>query len=109
MLSMEKAQESAANIGPATARLVQSLMDDRRDNVRRVLALRERYGDYRLEAACERAWHFGDPSRTTLKRILEKALATQPLPAPPTSAPGRTFARTAAESLGALFGASPRQ
>jgi transposase len=113
MLSMEAAQEAAADIGPATARLVQSLLDDplldRRDNVRRVLALRERYGDYRLEAACERALYFGDPSLTMLKRILERALDSQPLPEPARTAAGRTFARTAAEILGALFGTPSRQ
>jgi transposase len=112
LFDADSVQQTAADIGPATAQLVAHLLDDpvldRRANVRRVLALRERYGDSRLEAACARALHFGDPSLTTLKRILDKALDSQPLPAPPATGPGRTFARTAAEILGALFGSPSR-
>jgi transposase len=114
LLTPDTMQAAASDIGPSTARLVQTLLDDplldRRDNVRRVLALRERYGDYRLEAACERALHFGDPSLLTLQRILEKGLDQQPLPVnPSTNGAGRTFARTAVEILGSLFGTLPRQ
>ena len=49
--------------------VVQQLLDDpiveRLPTVRRLVRLRERFGDERLEAACGRAVHFGDPTYAT--------------------------------------------
>lgn len=39
-----------------------------------MLRLAERYGPERLEAACERARTFGDPSYRTVKGVLERGL-----------------------------------
>ncbi len=77
---------------------------DRRRTVLRLLRLRERYGDERLEAACERAVRFEAPTYLTVKRILAQNLdqAEQLTPPPPT--PAQTFVRNAAELLGHLFG-----
>lgn len=74
----------------------------------RLLRLRERYGDQRLEAACERALLFAEPAYTTVKRILANGLDREDVSQPPEagsplSAPARTFARTAGELLGHLF------
>jgi transposase len=104
------AQAAANDIGDATGQIVQLLLEDtvldHRDQIRRLLALRDGAGDQRLEAACQRALYFGDPSLVTVKRILDKQLDQQAVaPSEPTVAPARTFARTAAELLGNLFGA----
>jgi transposase len=54
-----------------------------------LLSLAKRYGKDRLEAACERAWRIGSPTRKSVISILQKGLDQQPLlpldarPAPP--------------------------
>jgi transposase len=104
----ERCQALAAELGPATGEFVQTLLDDRvvdrHGRVVRVLKLRERVGDQRLEAACARALRFGDLTYRTLKHILDQGLeaeAAVPAPAPPAA---RTFVRSAAELLGHVFG-----
>jgi hypothetical protein len=71
-----------------------------------LLRLRETYGAARLEAACVRAQHFADQRYTTIKRILVEGLDTQLTPELAASPPpvARTFARSAADLLGHLFG-----
>jgi hypothetical protein len=98
----------AQEVGAATTQVVQALLDekviDRHSRVVRILKLRERVGDERLEGACARALVFEDLSYRTLKGILDQGLeATPPLP-PPTPPPARTFVRTASELLGHVFG-----
>lgn len=109
LFNADVAQQTALGIGASTGQVVQTLLADpvldRRDHVRRLLALRDSIGNERLEAACGRALHFGDPSLVTVKRILEKGLDRQPIPSgEPETVPGRTFARSAVELLGHLFG-----
>jgi hypothetical protein len=70
---------------------------------RRLLALRDRYGDNRLEAACTRAWRYDDASYKTVKQILQQGLDHVAEPAPPPVASAKQFARTAGELLGGLF------
>jgi hypothetical protein len=98
---------AAADIGPATARLTTALLADsvveRLPMARRLLALRDRYGDERLEAACARAWRFDDPSYKTVKHILQQGLDQVAEPAPAPVATAKEFARTATELLGSLF------
>jgi hypothetical protein len=99
----------AAEVGPATAELVSTLLDDRvvdrHPRVIRVLRLRSQVGDDRLEAACARAVQFGDLRYATLKHILEQGLEVQPPALLPVSTltPARTFVRSATELLGQLF------
>lgn len=98
---------AAADIGVATQQLVSAVLADRvverLPMARRLLALQERYGADRLEAACARACRFDDPSYKTVKRILQQGLdqVIEPISAPSVSA--RQFARTAPELLGDLF------
>ena len=100
---------AAADIGPATSQIVVGLLDDkvvsRLRTAGRLLRLRDRYGDQRLEAACLKALQYDEPVYTTVKRILtgglEREAATD---TPATTRPARTFARTATELLGHLFG-----
>ncbi len=103
----ERCQALAAEIGPATTELVQTLFNDlvvdRHSRVVRVLKLREQVGDQRLEAACARALRFGDLTYRTLKHILEQGLEAEVSP-PPAAAPARTFVRSATELLGHVFG-----
>ncbi|HSH78580.1 MAG TPA: IS21 family transposase [Herpetosiphonaceae bacterium] len=103
----ERCEAFAAEIGPATSELVQTLFADpvvdRHSRVVRVLKLRDQVGEQRLEAACARALRFGDLTYRTLKHILERGLEAE-APAVPAAAPARTFVRSAAELLGHVFG-----
>ena len=108
LLGRPAALAAAADIGPATQQVVQRLLDDpvvdRLPTVRRLLRLRERWGDAALEAACTRALHFDDPTYTTIKRTLVEGHATEPVAEEGPAPPARTFIRSASELLGHLFG-----
>ncbi|MFN8469042.1 MAG: IS21 family transposase [Caldilineaceae bacterium] len=102
-------QAVAQDIGPAAAEVVASLLADpivdRLATARRLLKLRQKYNDQRLEAACHRALRFGDPSYMTVKRILEHGQEQQPLhPAVAAPAPAHAFIRNATELFGDLLG-----
>jgi hypothetical protein len=80
---------------------------DRLRSVQAVLRLVEQVGKTRLEAACARARHYGDPRYRRIKEILNAALDQQPLPPMPSdsppAAPAETlylFQRDAAEFFG---------
>lgn len=107
-LDQERCRAAASDIGPATSEVVEILLGDgvidRRRTVLRLLNLRERYGDERLEAACERARRFEEPSYLTVKRILLHNLDQQQAPAASATGPAHTFVRSAAELLGHVFG-----
>ncbi len=110
LLNRAACRRTADAIGPATAAVVHDLLADpavdRGTTVGRVLRLRERYGDERLEAACARARRFDDQSYSTIKRILIEGLDAD---APPTvlpAPPAHTFVRSAADLLGHLFGSA---
>jgi transposase len=99
----------AQDIGPAAAEVVAALLADpivdRLGTVRRLLKLRQRFADQRLEAACHRALRFGDPSYMTVKRILENGQEQQPLQQPLAApAPAQAFIRNATELFGDLLG-----
>ena len=108
VLGRPAALASAADLGPATSQVVQQLLDDtivdRLPTARRLLGLRERWGDEALEAACRRALHFGDPAYTTVKKILVDGHALEPVVVATSPPPAQTFIRTAGELLGHLFG-----
>lgn len=107
-LSKELCQAAAQDIGVATTELVQRLLDDpiryRLPMVQRLLKLRDRFGDQRLEAACARALQFDDANYMTVKHILVNGQENLPPPAKPVSNPATIFARTASELVGHLFG-----
>jgi transposase len=109
VLNRTGCQAQAAVIGPATAAVVQHLLDDgvidRLPTAGRLLRLGEHFGEARLEAACQRALAFGDPAYLTVKRILTQQLDQQPLP-PQVSSPSvaRTFVRNARELVGQVLG-----
>jgi transposase len=79
-------RELARTIGPATAAVVDELLQerplDRLRSVQALLRLVEQVGKSRLEAACARARHFGDPRYRRIKEILNAALDREPLPEP---------------------------
>jgi transposase len=104
-MTREMCQVAAADIGPATAEAIQAILADtavdRLPAGRRLLRLREVYGDNRLEAACYRANQFGDPSYKTVKRILlngldELAISERKTPI----VPAAHFVRQAGDILG---------
>jgi transposase len=106
LLNRESCQVTAAEIGPATSLVVQTLLDDpvvdRLPTVGRLLRLRLKYSDERLEAACVRALSFGDPTYKTVKGILQKGTEKQPVPKIIPSPPATAFVRLPEE----LFGTS---
>lgn len=109
VLNRTGCQAQAAAIGPATAAVVQHLLEDpvidRLPTAGRLLRLGEYYGQTRLEAACQRALAFGDPAYLTVKRILTQHLEQQPLAAETLSpSPARTFVRSARELVGQVLG-----
>lgn len=108
ILSREGGLTAAAEVGEATLKVAQSLLDDpvveRIYTVGRLLKLRQKFGDERLEAACQRALRFDDPNYKTVKRILVQRLDQQPLPDVVTAPEATLFARTAQELVGDLAG-----
>jgi len=107
-VSREACQATARAIGPATSAVVTTLLADpavdRLRTAGRLVRLGERYDAASLEAACARALQFAEPSYATVKRILVGGLDKAAAPAPALNPPARTFARSAAELLGHLFG-----
>jgi transposase len=83
----ERCRELARGIGPETARVVDSLLDerplDRLRAVQRLLKLEEQVGRERLEAACRRALYYGDPRYRRVRDILDAGLDQEPLPPEP--------------------------
>jgi transposase len=106
LLDRENCHEEAASIGPVTLQVVDGLLADlivdRLTSAGRMVRLRKRFGDERLEAACQRALLFGDPTYKTVKGILSKGADLEPAPIPVELPPATTFARQPAEIVGAL-------
>lgn len=79
----------ALAIGPHARDLVERLLADRPHpemgfrSCLGLLSLAKRYGNARLEAACQRALALGSPTRRSVVSILEKGLEAQPLPETP--------------------------
>ncbi len=101
-------RDLARAIGPATTAVVDALLQtrplDRLRSVQALLRLVEQVGKTRVEAACARAQHYGDPSYRRIKDILNAALDQQPLPAATPAAVTDTpyaFERAASEFFGA--------
>ena len=102
--------QQAQAIGPATAALVQTLLDhrpeDRLRSAGRLVRLAQRTTPARLERACARALAFGITDYPRIKDILESGLAETALPAPPPETVPRVyaFARQASEFAASLVG-----
>lgn len=107
-LDREAVRTAAQDIGPATAAVITELLDqgvvDRLPAARRLLKLRSRYGDQRLEAACARAVRFADPTYRTVKTILETGQDSEKPEPQPIRAPAHLFVRSAAELVSHLWG-----
>ena len=104
ILTREMCRVAAEDIGSATGETVAEILSDpvvdRLPSARRLLRLREVFGDSRLEAACLRANQFGDPSYKTVKRILHNGLDGQGHQPDSTAAPASRFVRQAGDLLG---------
>jgi hypothetical protein len=97
----------AAEIGPATAELIERLLADRIVERLRaaqgVLRLAETYSPTRLEAACARALYHASPFYRTVSTILRGGYDAQPLaPVPPAQTAYASTARFARDAE-ALF------
>jgi len=79
----ERCRELAVAVGPWCGRAVAQLLDDRVQDrlpsVHSLLRLKERVGKERLEAACKRAVHYGDPRYIRVKTILAVGMENEPL------------------------------
>lgn len=68
----------ASLVGPKCRELVEGLLSerplDKLRSVHGILRLGEKHGNARLERACSRAIHYGDPSYLRVKKILEAGL-----------------------------------
>ena len=99
----------ALAVGPRCAELVARLLSDhiaeRLRAAQGVLAMAKRYGNARLEAACERALAHDSPHYRTVKTILATGADQQPLVQPhtPQAYTRARFTRSAAD----LFSAEP--
>ena len=86
--------------------IVQALLNDpvlyRIPTAGRLVRLANRFTAERLEAACQRALAFGDPSYKTVKRILAQGLDVQEVAVPVALPIATTFARRTDELVGAL-------
>jgi len=107
ILSRDGCRLQAAEIGPATHKVVEGLLDhrpeDRLRSAGRLLRLGERYGPERLETACSRALRFDDPAYMTIKQILVQGLDSQECPRIEPAPPALAFVRSAAELVGHLM------
>jgi len=96
-------RQIAANIGPSTVQVVETLLGerplDRLRAVQGILRLEETVGRQRLEAACVRAIYYGDVRYRRIRDILNAALDREPLPETQTTTepPLFAFARSATE------------
>lgn len=76
----------AQKTGPATAQLIESILATRAHpqqgfrSCLGIMRLGQRYGQERLEAACERALKLGAQSYRSLESILRQGIERQPLP-----------------------------
>jgi len=110
LLNRDACREEAAGIGPATQQVVSTLLDDlvvdRLPTVGRLLRLRTRFGNDRLEAACQRALQFDDPAYQTVKRILSQGLdlVTPAEPPAPDRSTARAFVRGVRDLVGSALG-----
>lgn len=98
----ETCRERARRIGAGCGQVIEHLLSDRvQDRLRSVQALLrlvEQVGRERLEAACQRAWHYGDATYRRIKTILAVGLDREPIEATVTAvsdapAPAYQFAR----------------
>ena len=101
----------AQTIGPATAAVVEGLLDhrpeDRLRSAGRIVRLAQRTTPARLERSCVRALAFGITDYPHIKHILESGLAeTVPAPQPTAETTPRvyTFARQASEFAASVLG-----
>ena len=108
LLDRPTAQAQADQIGSATSQVVRRLLEhrpeDRLRSAGRLLRLCKQFTPVRLEAACERALVFDDPSYTTVKNILEKGVEELPLPVALAAPPAERFVRSAQAFVQQLMG-----
>jgi transposase len=98
----------ASLVGPKCRELVDGLLSerplDKLRSVHGVLRLGEKHGSAKLERACARAIHYGDPSYVRVKKILEAGLDREEIDSYLTqmSLPVYEHARSAEELFGEL-------
>jgi len=89
-------RRKAETVGPHCAEVVERLLSERPlDHLRAVqgiIGLIDRFGRERLEAACQRALHFGDPRYRRIRDILKAGLDTEPVMASQSKPVPRNYA-----------------
>jgi transposase len=73
--------QQAKDVGPFCLEIIEQMLSDkvidRLRSVQAIIGLRKKYGDIRLEKACERASSHGATGYKSVKRILEQGLDSQ--------------------------------
>ena len=77
-------------------------MLDRIHQAGRLLRLNEKYGNQRLNDACQRALNYADPAYKTVKGILKQNLEQEDQPISVQIPVARTFSRQLEELVGTL-------
>jgi len=102
----ENCLAQAAELGLAVQHTVEQILADpvldRIHQAGRLLRLSEKYGNQRLNDACQRAMDYGDPAYKTVKGILKQNLDQESQPIPVQIPPAHTFSRQPDEIVGAL-------
>ncbi|WP_249190101.1 IS21 family transposase, partial [Burkholderia cenocepacia] len=82
----------AKEIGPSCHGVILALFNDKvlvnLRGAQGIIRLRQKVGDQRLEAACERALAFSSAKYSTIKGILDKGLDSEPVPRPASAPTG---------------------
>ncbi len=98
--------ELAATLGPAVRQTVEQILADpvldRIHQAGRLLRLNEKYGNQRLNDACQRALNYADPAYKTVKGILKQNLEQEDQPISVQIPVARTFSRQLEELVGTL-------
>ena len=102
----ESCLELAATLGSAVRQTVEQILADpvldRIHQAGRLLRLNEKYGNQRLNDACQRALNYADPAYKTVKGILKQNLDQEAQPIPVQIPAARTFSRQPEELVGTL-------
>lgn len=100
----------AGEVGEHCRAVLESILSQRpADNLRAaqlLVGLSEKVGAERLEAACRRAIHYGDPTYRKVKSILSSGLEQEVLPGM-VMAPAQPVVYTHARAAAEFFGAEP--
>jgi len=99
----ERAQRIGAGCGQVIEHLLSDRVQDRLRSVQALLRMIESVGKDRMEAACRRAVHYGDPTYRRIKTILSAGLDREPMDDVPLESDAPSPAYQFAREVSAFF------